>query len=146
MEKVKTAHEEIAAIYSAPDPKIPSFDVNGDMTGFSIVQVGQAYQYFVGLQAFLLQKLATCDSVVCALEFERRLARDRLIMAHNGGSKKYAIDAIISQDPNYQEMSRRLLQEEATKTALTAAVKGVEARAASLSRELTRRADERQRV
>ena len=53
VDKVKTAHEEIASIYSAPDPKVPSFDVNGDMTGFSIVQVGQAYQYFVGLQAFL---------------------------------------------------------------------------------------------
>lgn len=139
-------HAKVRAVYQAPEPVVPTgFDIHGDMTMFSLQQLGQAYQYFNGLHAYIIGDLSLTDSLVKAVEFQRRVLKDRLILSNNSG-KKYTADALVSQDSRYHQLSVDLLTVEARKTALASAAQGLEGKVAVLSREISRRSEERNRV
>lgn len=129
-----------ADLFTHDKPSDLAFNPNGDMTKLAGPAVAQAFQYFTGMHAFLACELGKLDAEQTVQEFQVKIVKQRIILGSaDSKSKKYNIDAHISLDEEHLRLSKNLLEKTAYRAALEATVKGLENKAACLSRELTRR-------
>lgn len=127
-------------LFSHDKPGALPFNPNGDSTKWSAQQVMQAYQYLTGLHSFAIVELAQLDAEIAALDFNMRIIQKRLIVEVSGSKrKKYDIDAEITMNSEHMLLSKRKAEKAIMRTVLEATAKGLETKAACLSRDLTRR-------
>lgn len=132
--------QRAAAIFDHTKPQPVPWDVDTDMTKLSSQQVGQAYQYFVGMHSYAQSELSKVDGQLTVLEFRRRITKDTILLGSTEAkSKKYNLDAKVSLDSQHLALTTQILELQTYKTALEATVNGLQNKAQCFSRELTRR-------
>jgi hypothetical protein len=142
----RNAVSKAKAIFEHPLPnQIKNLDPHADMTTMSSQQVAQSFQYFTAMHSHMLQSIAELDAEIVALDFQKRVYKDSLVLKYATKSKKFSIDAEISTDQRYQKLAGMVIDRSTRKTALIAAAEGVHGKASCLSRELSRRETERSR-
>ena len=131
------------AIFKHEKPGDLTFNPNADMTTLTSAQVSQALQYYTGLHAFAVCETAKTDAQMTATDFRLRVLRKSLLAElASTKRKKYDIDAEIETDAEYSRLLENKAHLTVQRLALEATMKGVEEKAACLSRELTRREGE----
>jgi hypothetical protein len=135
----KQAVSRTRGIYSHEKPDDLDFNPNSDVSRMSGAQIARANQYFVGMHAFMTQDIAQLDAEITALEFRRKILKETIVLQNNSGQKKYNVDAIVTLDGRHQKLSQRITELEIQRIAMTAAAKGLENKAAMISRDISRR-------
>lgn len=132
------------AFYTHDRPGDVDFNVNGDMTAMASAQVSRAFQFFTGMHAFLACELGKLDAEQIVLEFQLRVIKQTIILEHadEKGKKKYDVDAKVTLNEQHLRLATALAEKGAYRAALEASTKGLENKAACLSREMTRRCEE----
>ncbi len=106
-------------------------------------QVGQLHQYFVGLHSFLLVQLARADMDLIAAENAHDAAKKAFIVLNRQEQSKWELDAELAEDPGLRKSRMLVIEKQAFKEMLSALTKGVDNKASLFSREITRRAAEK---
>ena len=119
-------------------------DEYGDITAASGRQIGQLHQYFINQHAYMLQTVAEADQQVTIAEYMHSVIKKKAYIRLDNGTQKYKIDNAVAQDEDVQKAWIRVLEKRAYKDMTETITKGVESKAQMLSREITRRASERQ--
>ncbi len=113
------------------------------MTSLSSAQVSQAFQYYTGMFCYAMSETAKVDAETVAVEFRLRVIGKTITVRHAGTKhKKYDVDAVIATDKDHVALSEKKAMLQVQRIALEATMKGLEEKAACLSRELTRRETE----
>jgi len=130
-------------IFVHEQPEALTFNPHQDMTSLSSAQVSQAFQFFTGMYCYAMSETAKVDAETVAVEFRMRVIAKTITVHHAGTKqKKYDVDAVIATDKQYVALSEKKAMLQVQRIALEATTKGLEEKAACLSRELTRRETE----
>ena len=130
-------------IFVHEQPDALTFNPHQDMTSLSSAQVSQAFQFFTGMYCYAMSETAKVDAETVAVEFRMRVIAKTITVHHAGTKqKKYDVDAVIATDKQYVALSEKKAMLQVQRIALEATTKGLEEKAACLSRELTRRETE----
>ncbi len=130
-------------IFVHEKPADLTWNPHQDMTSLSSAQVSQAFQFFTGMYCYAMSETAKVDAETVAVDFRMRVIAKTITVHHAGmKQKKYDVDAVIATDKQYVALSEKKAMLQVQRIALEATTKGLEEKAACLSRELTRRCEE----
>jgi len=106
-------------------------------------QIGQLHQYFVNMHSYMLVELAKSDMDMIAAENAHDAAKKTFIVGHKTGQTKWELDADLAADHDLRHSRMRVLEKQALREMLSALTKGIDNKANLFSREITRRAAEK---
>ncbi len=141
-------HKSLAKGLSHYDPAKPEnhakISDNADITTMSPQQVGQLHQFFVGLHSYMLVQLARADMDLIAAENAHDAAKKAFIVRNRQKQVKWELDAELAEDPGLRKSRMLVIEKQALKEMLSAITKGTDNKANLFSREITRRAAEKE--
>lgn len=130
-------------VYQHEKPGGALVDERADITRLSLQQVGQLHQYFTSMHAYVLQELAKADQILTVQEYVHDTFHKQLTLRLDEGQAKYKLEAQIAQNKEAAVLYQHVLEARAHKDMLSAITRGLEAKAALASREISRRGAEK---